>query len=259
MSRHSFRPNLEALDNRVLPSANPAIAISDVAILEGNYGSNNAWVTLSLSAPSTKTVKVGYRTADGTARDGSDYDRVSGTAIFAPGQTTYSVLVPVRGDTLIEPDENFKFKLQNARNATIADGTGVVTILDDGDAKPRPTVSVSHGWVMDEGTSSAFTLMTFTVTLSSPMDEVVSVNYEVGQDWPDGVVYGILTGSGSITFAPGETIKTITVEIIADDIPEPNQTVYVTLRQVSLNAVLGNTVGTGMIYNDDFYPPGWMP
>src|SRR5262245_6762739 len=110
MSRHSFRPNLEALDERVLPSANPPVAVSDVTFLEGNVGTNNAWVTLSLSAPSSKTVKVGYRTADGTARADSDYDAVSGTAIFAPGQTTYSVLVPVRGDTQIEPDENFKFK-----------------------------------------------------------------------------------------------------------------------------------------------------
>jgi chitinase len=239
------------LGSRVLPSANPAITISDVSLLEGNSGSEFAWVTLSLSAPSTQTVKVNYRTADGTAKAGSDYEAVSGTATFAPGQTSYLVPVRVYGDTLVEPDETLFLKLQNAKRATIADGLGVVTIADDGDAKPRPTVRISNASDVYEGTGSGTTLMTFTVTLSAPTDEEVTVKYDVGEDWPTGTVYGIATTSGSLTFAPGETTKEITVEIIADNVPEPNQTVYVSLRLVSLNALLGDSEGVGTIWDDD--------
>jgi hypothetical protein len=171
----SFQPQVEQLDGRCLLSAGPALTISDVTLLEGNSGSQNAVVTLSLSAPSTKTVKVNYQTVNGTAKAGSDYDPVSGTATFAPGQTRYSVLVPVRGDTLIEPDATFFVRLQNARNATIADGTGVVTIADDGDARPRPIIDIYGGGLVLEGTSNGTTLMTFMVSLSAPSAEAVTV------------------------------------------------------------------------------------
>ena len=102
-------------------------------------------VWLSLSDPSAQTVRVSYRTADGTAQAGSDYEGVSGTATFAPGVTSLMISVPVRGDMLVEPDETFSIKLQKAQKATIADGTGVVTILDDGDAKPGISISDAGG------------------------------------------------------------------------------------------------------------------
>jgi chitinase len=263
MNPFSFRPQLEQLDGRCLPSASPALTVSDVTLLEGNSGSQNAWVTLSLSAPSTKTVKVNYQTVNGTARAGSDYDPVSGTATFAPGQTRYSVLVPVRGDTQIEPDETFSVKLQNPRNATIADGTGVVTILDDGDARPRPIIDIYGGGPVLEGTSNGSTIMTFTVSLSAPSAEAVTVNYATFEDPSQpsvGIQAGYVPASGTLTFAPGETTRYITVEVYADNVPEPNQTYFVGLSGASPNALVGQSSASGTILDDDGYGPGyWWP
>src|SRR4051794_21306147 len=120
MNRSSFGPQVEALDGRVLPSANPAITLNDVAVAEGNSGSGYVVLTASLSAPSTKTVTVDYKTANGTAVAGSDYDPATGTLKFAPGQTRTTFMVLVRGDTQAESDETFSVRLSNAWNATIA-------------------------------------------------------------------------------------------------------------------------------------------
>src|SRR4029450_8168160 len=78
----------------------PQLTVGDVAIVEGDVGTTNAAFTFSLSNPVGDEVTVNYATADGTATAGSDYQPFSGTLVFAPGETTKTVLVPIVGDTL---------------------------------------------------------------------------------------------------------------------------------------------------------------
>src|SRR5262245_31825800 len=131
MSR-SFRPQLEQLDSRVLPSANPAISISDVAVAEGHSGQTAFIFTVSLSEASTRQVTVKYATANGSAKTGDgDFVGKSGTLRFAPGETTKTITVLVNGDRRWELDEYFFVNLSAARNATIADAQAVGMILSD--------------------------------------------------------------------------------------------------------------------------------
>jgi hypothetical protein len=67
MSRFSFRPQVEPLDGRCLPSGSPAISISDADVYEGNSGQTATVFTVSLSKASSQEVSVKYATADGTA------------------------------------------------------------------------------------------------------------------------------------------------------------------------------------------------
>jgi Calx-beta domain len=132
MSPRSFRPRLEELDARCLPSAN--ISISDVTLAEGNSGQMAYVFTVSLSEASSKQVSVKYGTANGTAKTGNgDFVGKSGTLTFAPGEMTKTVTVMVNGDTTVEMDEWFFVNLSRARNAVIADAQGVGTILNDDD------------------------------------------------------------------------------------------------------------------------------
>jgi uncharacterized repeat protein (TIGR01451 family) len=112
----------------------PAINIDDATVTEGNSGTTGAVFTVSLSNPSTQTVTVNFSTADGTsspATGGTDYVVNSGTLTFSPGETTKSITVLVTGDTAVEPDETFFVNLTSPVNATIADGQGLGTVLND--------------------------------------------------------------------------------------------------------------------------------
>ena len=87
--RPTGRLSLDALEGRSVPAS---LAVSDATIIEGDTGTQNAVVAVRLSAPSTRTVTVDYRTADVTAVAGSDYVAVSGRLTFNPGVTSQSEL-----------------------------------------------------------------------------------------------------------------------------------------------------------------------
>ncbi|KAK7909554.1 hypothetical protein WMY93_014238 [Mugilogobius chulae] len=61
------------------------------------------------------TVKVDYRTEDGTANAGSDYEFAEGTLLFKPGETLKEITVGVIDDDIFEEDEYFYVHLSNPR------------------------------------------------------------------------------------------------------------------------------------------------
>lgn len=107
------------------------LTIDDVAMREGRYGTRTFVFTVMLSATSNAPVTVNYDTADGTAVAGSDYNAQSGSLNFAPGQTTKTIGIVVKGDRKREADETFFVNLSNAVGAQLQDDQGVGTILND--------------------------------------------------------------------------------------------------------------------------------
>lgn len=99
-------------------------------VLRYGAGSQAAF-TVILSIPSASIVTVDYVTVAGTALAGSDFGATSGTLTFAPGQTTRTVLVQTVNNAIAEPKETFTLTLSNPVGATITDGMGVGTIVDD--------------------------------------------------------------------------------------------------------------------------------
>ena len=60
-----------------------------------------------------------------------------------------------------------------------------------------------------------------------------------------------LAKTGTLTFAPGQTTKTITIEVIGDSKKEANETFYLDLFGLSSNASFTKSRGIGTILNDD--------
>ena len=88
--------------------------------------------TVALSQPSGVTVTVNYATADGSATADSDYQSVSGVITFLPGETEKSILVQTFLDAVSEQYETFAVNLSTPSGATMNDGSGVGTVLDQG-------------------------------------------------------------------------------------------------------------------------------
>jgi hypothetical protein len=225
------------------PLPPPSLRVSDAAVTEGNTGSLNATFTVSLSQAADVDVTVQYSTANITAAAGSDYTAKSGSVTIPAGQTSRSFTVAVLGDRLAEPTETFAVNLSAATNATIGDSQGIGTIQDN-----EPRISINNVSKY-EGRAST-TAFTFTVTLSAAYDQAVTVNYATANGTATaGTDY--TSKSGSVTFAPGETIKTITVVIRGDKQKEANETFFVNLFGPSSNAPIGVGQGIGTILDDD--------
>jgi hypothetical protein len=211
-------------------------------------GTGTMTFTISLSNPSPDTVEVYYATAAyGSATAGSDYVAKVGTATFTPGEQTKTITVDIIDDQLGEYDESLYVNLTGATGA-ILDGyyyqtQGYGYIQDN---EPRLSINSAS---LTEGNSGT-KLMTFTVTLSAAYDQPVTVKYATedgsataGQDY--------VATSGMLTFAKGETSKTITVTIKGDKSKEYDEYFYVMLSDASNNALFYNSSGSGGILNDD--------
>ncbi|HBO12520.1 MAG TPA: sodium:calcium exchanger, partial [Halieaceae bacterium] len=143
------------------PPQLPTLSIGDAVVVEGD----TAAVTVTLSSPSDSTVTVSFASADGTATAvGGDYDPVSGTLSFAPGETEKTILVRTNSDDLEEGTEFLNLELTGPTNAVIGDGNGIVEITDDFTPAPPPTISIGDVTVIEGQTAQ------FTLTLSSPVD-----------------------------------------------------------------------------------------
>ena len=111
-----------------------ALRVHDARVSEGPGATLAFAVTLDRTRD--REVRVKYATADGTATQGEDYTRVSGTLRFAPGETSKTVPVPVLDDAHDEGTETLVLRLSAVRRAVIEDGEATGSI-DNSDPLPR--------------------------------------------------------------------------------------------------------------------------
>jgi len=225
----------------------PSVFVSDAIVTEGNAASVSATFTVRLSQAADVDVTVQYSTANLTATTGgSDYMAKTGTVTIPAGQTSETFTVAILGDCVAEPTETFAVNLSSAINASIGDGQGIGTIIDD-----EPRLSIGDASIR-EGKSGT-KVMTFTVTLSAAYDEPVTVNFATRDGTATAADSDYVATSGTLSFAPGETVKTIAVVVKGDRKREADEYFDVLLSAASVNALIlpGYTSGRGTIFNDD--------
>ena len=228
----------------------PTLSVSAVTLAEGDAGTTTYSFTVSLLAPAGPGgVTFDIATADDTATT-ADNDYVARALIgqtIPAGSSTYTFDVQVNGDATHESAERFFVNLSNATGAAIADGQGAGTITND---DPVPSLSINDVSIAegDAGTATC----TFTVSLSNPSAQTVGVNC-VTADGTAAAGTDYLPSSGTLTFAPGETTKTIGVPALGDLRNEADETFTVNLSGPS-NATLADGQGAGTITNDDASP-----
>jgi hypothetical protein len=232
-------------DSHWSPGDPPAVSVRDATLTEGNTGTASATFTVALSNSTNVDVTVQYFTADITAVAGSDYTSASGVVTIPAGQLSRTFTIAVKGDRLPEPSETFAVNLTVATNATIADGQAIGAILDN-----EPRVSISDV-TKAEGKKEKTTQFTFVVTLSAAYDQPVTLSYQTVNGTATTGNNDYVARSGTITFAPGETRKEITITVKGDNKREANETFYLDLFGLSTGALFTKSRGVGTILNDD--------
>jgi uncharacterized repeat protein (TIGR01451 family) len=249
----------------------PLLSINDVSIREGNSGTTLLSFTVSLSQPSGEPISVKFATANGTATATSDYTATSGTLTIAAGQSSATISVPIKTDTIAESNDTFYLNLSYpqsdppppllaherlrshlpppgpAPNVIISDSQGIGTIIND-DAGPSLSINDATITEGNSGTVNA----TFTVTLSAASNQTVTVSAITSNGSARSP--GDYTATGvRLTFAPGETRKTVSVPVKGDLLDEINETFFVILSS-SNNATLSRGRGLGTITDNDAAP-----
>ncbi len=203
---------------------------------------NEVELTVVRAGNSAGTDTVDYLVTFGTTGS-ADHEVKTGTVSFAPGETSQTIQVQTTEDTIYEPAETFNVTLSNTSgNAVLGTSTSAeVTIYDD----DMPTVQFELSELsINEGESADVT-----VTLSAVYDHTITVSYTLTHGSSNSGDVAPL--SGTLTFAPGETEKTITITTIEDTAVEGNETFAVQITAES-NEYIGSIPAIAItILNDD--------
>ena len=222
-----------------------------IADAEASESAGEMPFVVALDGPSAVEVTVGYETADPVgsagpvAGAGIDYESAAGTLTFAPGEVSRTIRVSVLDDSLDEPDETFALVLSDPRGARLGRGSALGTIRDDDEP---PALSIAG----DTGPEDVGELV-FSVTLMARALTEVTVNYATMDDTAiAGDDYAPV--EGSLTFAPGETAKTIRVAVVDDAVDEADEESFAVTLSGHSGATLAHSLATGVIRDNDEPP-----
>jgi Ca2+-binding RTX toxin-like protein len=225
----------------------PVVQVGDAVVDEAT---GLVQVALLLDRPSLDAVTVNCAVQEATAAAASDFTVFpAATIAFAPGETVKLVTVGILDDATVESTEVFDIVLSNVIGATVGDGRGHV-FINGNDQQPEllPVVDLRNA-VAVEGQG----YVDFLVTLSSPGASAVSIYYQTAAgtaaSYDD-----FISQAGTLTFSPGETIKTVRVSTVDDAVVEGQEAFTLQLYSPT-NATLGSAVGTATILDNDGPPP----
>ncbi|XP_058652617.1 sodium/calcium exchanger 3 isoform X3 [Onychostoma macrolepis] len=190
-----------------------------------------------------KTIYVDYKTEDGSANAGADYEFTEGTVVFKPGEVVKEITVGIIDDDIFEEDEHFFVRLSNVRVLETEDevlspsslpypqaligfpAVATITILDDDHAGIFTFESESMHVSESVGIMELKVLRTSGArgTVIIPFRTVEGLAKGGGEDFEDAY--------GELEFKNDETCKTIQVKIIDDEEYEKNKNFYLELAE----------------------------
>jgi len=233
-----------------------AVAFGSNNIIIGDGGfqtgeSTFAEFTVSLSSASDVDVLVDFVTADGTAIFGgsgvaeNDYGATSGTVTIPAGSLSATIQVEIFGDNVTEITEQYFVTLSAPVNATIADGTGIGTILDNDLVEfSIEALSGSEGGqqsFVDEGDIASYTI-SYDGTLADGVQAAVTFDTASGTtvnfDAIEGVDFDESTGTLVFTGGSGVTSVVVFVQTTGDSFVENDENYSINLISSSANSTI---------------------
>lgn len=231
---NAFKPGVFSL-NQTSVSVNEANGFVELIVLRKN-GTDGV-------------IDVNYQVNEGTAYPDTDYLVPSGVLTFASGETQLPIRIALIDDEQFEPEETFSLKLISASAGTLGTPTSGTIQLQDNDTVKLGTGQfrqASYNFIEQEGT------VEITLERQGGTDGVLTLDYNVtgstaaaGEDF--------VAATGQVRFMNGESFKTLTVQLKADDQHENSETMLLTLSGA---AVGERDNATLTILDDDEAKPG---
>ncbi len=194
-----------------------------------------------------------YRAQSATTAFGSGVDFLCppGTLIFNPGETTKNLTFTVIDDNVREPNNLVTLQLLNPAGAAISSTATYhgYTIVDDDTGSPQPFAGfAASASTVSEGAGAAGIL----VSLTAPSASATSIDYAItGGSATDGTDY--MLAAGTLSFPPGETLKSIPLTITADTNVEPSETIAISLSN-PMGLQPGSLSAHTLTITDDDFP-----
>ncbi len=193
-----------------------------------------ATITLRRGGATTGAATVDFTTSNGTAMAGVDYQFKSGTLTFAAGATAASFTVPIINDNTVRPSRTVILSLANPTGgaAVVAPSQATLTITDDDTAGRVQFSSATYSAAENAGSALV------TLSRSGGTAGGATVQYATS----DGTALAgtdYMLSTGTVTFGTGETIKTFSVPLIDNALPDGTRTLNLTLSAPGGGASLG--------------------
>lgn len=246
--RRSHTVCVERLERRDCPAALFTLEQPASPIIEGD----RATFTVRLAAPSSQSERVLVSTVAESATLGRDYIfQNSQQLLFAPGVTSRQFTINTISDSIREGVETLRIVVTPMSRPAAQSITGRASIYD----LVPTSISVSDIRVT-EGNAGT-TLARFTVNMTAGAILPVTVNYAT-QDGTATAGADYTATSGSLTFAPGELVKTVSVPILGDRVGETDETFHLRLTNASRGTTIRTPQATCTIANDETDQPGFQ-
>lgn len=227
---------------------------NSTSVTEGDSGSTAVTATAVLSAASGRDVSVPFGVGGtAVANPAPDHDAQAGVIMIPAGQETGSYTFNVFGDTVNEGNDTVTLTMGTPTNATVgANGTHTTTISND-DPTPTAQIDVANSTTTIAESGGTATIV---VTLTPASGRTATVSYSLGGTATSGSGNDYTISPASpISFAIGETSKTLTVTVNNDTADEPNsETVILTLGATGTAALGSPSTHTLTITDDDDQP-----
>jgi hypothetical protein len=231
--------------------APPTLSIGDAQSNEGHYAVTPLAFEVTLSSPSLAEVAVDVTAIDGTAAQATkDFQAHPQRLTFAPGSIRQTYIINLIGDAQVEDDETFTVVLANPANAGLSRATGIGTIKNDD--LPGASYLVMDPVGTPEGNSGPTTTGLY-VRLNPTRGEEVRVAYRTADDTATVSDSDYQAASGILVFAPGDSMKLISLTVNGDTRDEGGEQ-FTVLLEDAVGAVIGSPRAM-VIINDDEPPP----
>ncbi|MBX7184852.1 MAG: hypothetical protein K1Y01_06870 [Vicinamibacteria bacterium] len=221
----------------------PQISIFDARGPEGvATGTLNFEASLSRAVAFPVSFKAA--TLPGTALAPGDFTMIGATHVFVPGETRLRVAVPIRGDTVAEPNETLSLVISDPTAATLGRSVAQGVILND----DGPTLSVTNARVV-EGSGGGLTNMVFTIVTSQTSPTPITVSYATA-DMDAEAPSDYAAKAGTAVLLPSAASVAVAVPVVRDGVPEPDESFGLWLTG-AVGATIFQDLGVGTILADD--------